>query len=82
VFTSPLVTCEAGDLLVILTDGLVEVFHKADEQFGLDRLKTLIREHAAAPLATIEDRVFSAVRAHGTQLDDQTLLLIRARIAD
>ena len=71
-------TCEPGDLLVILTDGLTEVFDRADQEFGLDRLKNLIQQNATAPLETIEERVFSAVRAHGSQLDDQTLLLIRA----
>src|SRR5262245_25749430 len=79
VFTSAVVTCDAGDLLIILTDGLVEVFDRADDEFGLERLKTLLRAHAATPLETIERRVFDAVRAHGTQLDDQTLLLIRVR---
>src|SRR5262249_49200266 len=82
VFTSGVVTCDAGDLLVILTDGLVEVFDRADEEFGFERLKALIRTHATAPLATIETRVFEAVRAHGTQLDDQTLLLIRVDAGD
>jgi phosphoserine phosphatase RsbU/P len=81
VFTSSTVTCDAGDLLIILTDGLVEVFDKDDEEFGFERLKTLIHSHAAAPLEAIETRVFDAVRAHGTQLDDQTLLLIRVQPA-
>jgi serine phosphatase RsbU (regulator of sigma subunit) len=77
-FTSAPVTCEQGDLFVILTDGLTEVFDKADDEFGLDRLKSLIQNEASRSLATIEDRVFAAVRAHGGQLDDQTLQLIRA----
>lgn len=79
-FTSACLTCEPGDLLVILTDGLTEVFDRTDQEFGLDRLKTLIRERAGAPLKAIEESIFAAVRAHGAQLDDQTLLLIRAQI--
>jgi phosphoserine phosphatase RsbU/P len=77
-FATAGVTCEPGDLLVILTDGLTEVFDSADDEFGLDRLKELIRASATAPLESIEERVFSVVGAHGAQLDDQTLLLIRA----
>jgi len=77
-FTSAGVSCEPGDLLVIATDGLIEVFDRADREFGWDRLKDLIREHAMAPLESIEHRVFADVRAHGAQLDDQTLLFIRA----
>jgi serine phosphatase RsbU (regulator of sigma subunit) len=77
-FTSGGVACKPGDLLVILTDGLTEVFDRADREFGLDRFKDLIADHATAPLDSIERRVFAEVRAHGAQLDDQTLLLIRA----
>jgi phosphoserine phosphatase RsbU/P len=77
-FTSGGVTCQPGDLLVILTDGLTEVFDGADREFGLDRFKVLIAHQATAPLDSIERRVFAEVRAHGVQLDDQTLLLIRA----
>lgn len=77
-FTSACVACDPGDLLVILTDGLTEVFDRADREFGMERLKTLIQSQATAPLATIENRVFAAIRAHGAQLDDQTLLVIRA----
>src|SRR5262245_13361848 len=78
VFSSGSVSCELGDLLVILTDGLTEVFDGADREFGLDRFKALIGDQATAPLESIERRVFAEVRAHGAQLDDQTLLLIRA----
>lgn len=76
-FATAAVTCERGDLLVILTDGLTEVFDSADREFGLERLKHLIQENATATLESIEGRVFTVVRAHGQQLDDQTLLLIR-----
>jgi phosphoserine phosphatase RsbU/P len=76
-FTSQAVTAEPGDLFVLLTDGLTEVFDRHDEDFGLERVKRLIAAHAAAPLAQIEERLLAAVRAHGTQMDDQTLLLVR-----
>jgi phosphoserine phosphatase RsbU/P len=68
---------ESGDLFVLLTDGLVEVFDSADREFGIDRVKALMRKHRRAPLEAIEERLLAAVRAHGPQLDDQTLFLIR-----
>ena len=68
----------AGDLFVILTDGFTEVFDGADREFGLDRIKSLIRDNGSAPLDQLEAALLSAVRAHGRQHDDQTLLLIRA----
>jgi sigma-B regulation protein RsbU (phosphoserine phosphatase) len=76
-FASSTVDVLAGDLLVLLTDGLIEVFDRQDHEYGLDRAKALIVEEAARPLAEIADRLVAAARAHGRQLDDQTLLLIR-----
>jgi serine phosphatase RsbU (regulator of sigma subunit) len=77
-FTCADVGYSAGDLFVILTDGLTEVFDGRDEEFGLDRVKAIVVEHAAAPLEAIERALLAAVNAHGRQLDDQTLLLVRA----
>jgi serine phosphatase RsbU (regulator of sigma subunit) len=76
-YTSAMLPCSPGDVFVILTDGLTEVFDGADREFGLDRVKSLVRECGQAPLQTIEERLLGAVRAHGAQLDDQTVLLIR-----
>ena len=58
-FTVDRVGCEPGDLFVIVTDGLVEVFDKHDREFGFDRLKTLVVEHANAPLETLTDAVLN-----------------------
>jgi serine phosphatase RsbU (regulator of sigma subunit) len=76
-FTSAVVECAAGDLFVLLTDGLTEIFDSRDQEFGLPRVKALMQEHATAPLDRLEDRLLTASRAHGPQMDDQTLLLIR-----
>jgi len=76
-FASSTVDVLAGDLLVLLTDGLTEVFDRRDNEFGLERAKALIVGTADRPLAEIADRLVAAARAHGRQLDDQTLLLIR-----
>jgi serine phosphatase RsbU (regulator of sigma subunit) len=77
VFTSATAASAPGDLFVILTDGLSEVFDRSDREFGLDRVKSIVRDNGAASLAIIEERLMTAIRAHGRQLDDQTLLLIR-----
>jgi hypothetical protein len=70
---------EPGDLLVLLSDGLTEVFNPDDEEFGLERLKQVVIEHSGNPLQQLFDAVFTRVRAHGPQLDDQTLLLVRCK---
>ena len=76
-FTSASVECAPGHLLVLLTDGLTEVFDAADRELGLDAVKALVASSAALPLNEIADAIVAKARAHGAQLDDQTLLLIR-----
>ena len=76
-FTSATLDVRAGDLLALITDGVIEVFDAKDQEFGLERVKALLVETASRPLHEIADRLLSEARAHGKQLDDQTLLLIR-----
>jgi serine phosphatase RsbU (regulator of sigma subunit) len=76
-FASTRVAVDAGDLLAVITDGLTEVFDRADEEFGLERLKQTLQGAASRPLASVADAILGAARAYGPQSDDQTLLLIR-----
>ena len=68
-----------GDLFVLLTDGLTEVTNLRGELFGTHGVEDVLRRHAREPLATIYASLLAAVRAHGPQTDDQTLLLVRTR---
>lgn len=67
----------AGDLLALFTDGLTEAMNARGEQFGLDQFASLLEQHAEQPIEVICERVLLAVRAHGTPIDDQSLLLVR-----
>src|SRR5262249_50232075 len=69
--------CSPGDVFVLLTDGIVEVASAGDEEFGLDRIERLLLENSARPLAELIDVLLKASRAHGPQLDDQTILLAK-----
>ncbi|MBI5867310.1 MAG: serine/threonine-protein phosphatase [candidate division Zixibacteria bacterium] len=69
---------DSGDLFILLTDGLLEVENTSGEQFGQSRIESLIKANAHRPLKEIFQILFTAVRGHGPQDDDQTLLLIRA----
>jgi hypothetical protein len=66
-----------GDVFLLLTDGFTEVFDEADEEFGMTRVEQIVAERVDDPLEAIADAVASAVRAHGAQMDDQTILLAR-----
>ena len=76
-FGSSSVECLPGDLFALLTDGLIEVFDQKGGELGLDWAKSVLRSIGDQPLSAIADRMLADARAHGAQLDDQTLLLIR-----
>jgi len=76
-FCSSSVECQPGDLFALLTDGLIEVFDGDRRELGLDWAKGVLASSDQQPLPVIADRVLADARAHGKQLDDQTLLLIR-----
>jgi serine phosphatase RsbU (regulator of sigma subunit) len=78
VYASGTVAIEPGDVLVLVTDGLIEVFDRADRELGLDGLQAAATTAArTGSLAEIEQAIFAASAAHGAQLDDQTTLLVR-----
>jgi sigma-B regulation protein RsbU (phosphoserine phosphatase) len=66
-----------GDLFVLVTDGLTEVFDPHDNEFGLERLKDVIAANGEKPLRDVFAAVIAGVQQHGRQADDQSLLLIR-----
>ncbi len=66
-----------GDLLVVATDGILEVANKGSEEFGADRLKLILAGNICAPLPELAEKILFAARQFGKQFDDQTMLLIR-----
>ena len=85
-FPASRLTLEAGDLVVIATDGILEVNarerSKGDEagaEFGSGALERLVSEQAGLPLPELAASILKKVRSYGKQLDDQTLLLVRRR---
>jgi serine phosphatase RsbU (regulator of sigma subunit) len=67
----------AGDLLVVATDGVLEVADKGGDEFGIERLNDIIAAAPQDPLPQLAARILTAARGFGRQLDDQTLLLVR-----
>lgn len=76
-FGSSRVAYGPGDLFALYSDGLYEVADRQGRQLGAEAIERIVAEHAGRPLGEIHDRVLAAARAHGTQADDQTLLLVR-----
>ena len=69
-----------GDLLCLYSDGITECTSPGDEEFGLDRLESLLRRERERPLPEIARGVDAAMidfAAGSPQSDDQTLVLLR-----
>jgi sigma-B regulation protein RsbU (phosphoserine phosphatase) len=73
-------TLQAGDLVLIYSDGFSEAMNRRFEEFGEDRLlETLIANRKASAEAII-DRCFTAVKEHcgdAPQTDDMTMVAVR-----
>lgn len=78
-FTCEPLSCKAGDVLLLLTDGLTEVFDKAGKEMGVEPIKAVLAKSAELPLPRMFEQIRSVALASGRQDDDQTMLLVRKR---
>lgn len=75
------VTLEPGDLVVCFTDGVNEAqSDDMEEEFGMERLQDVIRNHRSKRASEIRDEIITAVSefAGGHQFDDITLVIFKA----
>jgi len=71
---------EPGSVLVLYTDGFVEAEDPDGEEYGIDRLETVCREHRTGPPADLAEAIESDVEryARGVPIaDDRTLVIAR-----
>lgn len=76
-FTGEAIELRDGDLLVVATDGVLEVCDKRGEEFGIERVEQAIAGDARGSLEGLAQTILTRARAFGKQADDQTLLVIR-----
>jgi serine phosphatase RsbU (regulator of sigma subunit) len=72
---------EPGELLLLITDGMVEAHGPDDKLFGTERLLDVVRAHQGRTARTIVDTLYGTVRAYcgaQAQLDDMTVIVIKA----
>ncbi|MCP5048613.1 MAG: SpoIIE family protein phosphatase [bacterium] len=67
----------AGDLFVLFSDGISETKGRNGTDFDIDGVADIIRKDYQKPLDVIYNNITEAVRKHGRQTDDRTLMLIR-----
>jgi serine phosphatase RsbU (regulator of sigma subunit) len=76
-FAADRVECDAGDVLLLLTDGFSEVFDSNGAELGLEPIKSAFLKVADRPLSEIFERLRNLSLSFGKQDDDQTILLVR-----
>lgn len=76
-FNSSAVECESGDLLVLLTDGMTEVFDKNGAEMGVEPIKAVLVKSATLPLPELFTVLRQQALNFGHQDDDQTVLIVR-----
>jgi serine phosphatase RsbU (regulator of sigma subunit) len=77
-------TMGPGDLLILATDGLIELLNDAREMFGRPRLENLIRQNCtlAAPdlVMAIQDAIAEFL-GDSQPLDDVTLMVVERKLS-
>ncbi|MCP5063055.1 MAG: serine/threonine-protein phosphatase, partial [Ignavibacteriae bacterium] len=71
---------EVGDTVLLMTDGLIELFNSEKVQFSEDRIKEIFQSNAHLPVTQIIDKLFSAGEEWidgVNQNDDITLVAFR-----
>lgn len=79
-FTSKEITLSKKDQILLYTDGVVEVFSKDKNQFGLDRLIEVFETNISQPPKKMVDEIISATKnfsASDIYNDDFTLLMLK-----
>jgi PAS domain S-box-containing protein len=75
------ITLEPGDLVLLVTDGLLETSSPDREMFRMDRVLEVVRQHLEESASDIIEHVYQAVRdfSGGQEMeDDVTVLVVKA----
>ena len=78
-YESATIRLKPEDHLILFTDGVLEALNTAGEEFGEERLRTLLRQHARATSAEILAALQEAVMAFSAgapQHDDITMMVL------
>ncbi len=79
-YTEEKVDLKPGDFFIIYSDGITEAMNLQEEEFGEERLMSIIEESQSTSPQNLIDEILASVRAHaGTapHMDDMTLVVIK-----
>jgi sigma-B regulation protein RsbU (phosphoserine phosphatase) len=72
-----------GDVIVLYTDGVTEVFDDTDVEFGIDRLVEVIKLNQKRPSIEILDKIVQSVRSFASPshiFDDLTAIVLKRTV--
>ena len=75
-YTSTTRKLEAGDRLLLYTDGIYEAENARQEQFGQDRLRALLQESAGLSAEATADLILSRVQQWFAEQDDDLTVIV------
>ena len=81
-YQSNQVHLHVGDVLIAYTDGIVEALNPHQEEFGEDRLRSIVHSslsHTAAGICKKVQENLQAFMAESPQSDDMTLLVMKVK---
>ena len=72
------ITMQAGDRILIYTDGLTENFNSQREMLGIDGLSKIVRDVSSLPLPEMKQQILNRVAAwrDGPAADDVSLVAV------
>jgi sigma-B regulation protein RsbU (phosphoserine phosphatase) len=78
-YTRGFAKLDPGDLLCLYTDGVVEAHDIKDNEFGLDRLKRIVKANHTRTAQEIGQEVLAKVaKWRRSREDDQTIVIVKA----
>ncbi|MFH1943445.1 MAG: SpoIIE family protein phosphatase [bacterium] len=84
VFETAAIPIAGGDRIVMFTDGITEAFNQKDEEFGEERVKSLVQECPDLSAQELMDKIVDEVRNFSKgapQADDITMVVVRATVS-
>jgi sigma-B regulation protein RsbU (phosphoserine phosphatase) len=73
-------TLTGGDVLALYTDGITEAIDAQEQEFGEERLESLVKQQADRPARELAERIVHAAAAFAQStgaLDDETLVVMK-----
>ena len=79
-FEEETVPLQPGNVLVVYSDGITEAMDADGEQFGEERLVTLVKEYQHESAADLIEAIITEVKSYSSstpQVDDMTMIVIK-----